>query len=168
MQIHKFPSILETYFIDESRTVPTASWGRINDGEGYLGPKLKRLTGEGIMAGWALPVSCPDDNVMSTYLALQYMLDTAPLGRWVMVVSPETGSTESVVGLWNYIQSTMSWDVGFVGAVVAGYAREIDEVKEKLRKEYSIFAYGSSPVPASIDVAGDAACQRGNGRCRCF
>ena len=65
MLIHKFPNILETYFVEEAKTIPTASWGKITEGDGYLGPRIKRLTGAGIMSGWALPVTCPDGNIMS-------------------------------------------------------------------------------------------------------
>jgi len=154
MQIHKLPSLLETYFVEESKTIPTAAWGKVTDGEGFLGPDLKRLTGSGVMAGWALPVTCPDDNVMATYLALQYMLDTTPQGRWVMVVTPEAGSDPTNAALWNYMQSAMAWEVGFVGAVVAGYTRDIDEIKEKLKSEFSVFAYGPTPVPATAGLGG--------------
>ena len=154
MQIHKFPNVLETYFVDEAKTIPTASWGKITEGDGYLGPRIKRLTGAGIMAGWALPVTCPDGNIMSISVALQYMRDTTPLSRWVMVVSPEVAA-EIQAGLWNYLYSAMAWEVGFVGAVVAGYSRDTDEIRDKLGKEFSVYGHGSTLVPASMEVGGD-------------
>jgi 4-hydroxy-4-methyl-2-oxoglutarate aldolase len=154
IKIHPHPELLETYFLDEARTTPTACWTGASSGVGFLGPGIRRMTGHGIMAGWALTVSVPPGDNLATYVALQYMLDHATAGRWVMVVAPwdeDSGNTS----LWSYMQCAMGWEVGFVGAVVAGYVRDIDEVKEKLEKEFSVFAYGGSPLKASLSPEGE-------------
>ena len=87
MEIHKLPQILETYFVDEARRIPTATFGAATHGDGFLGSAIRRLNGQGIMAGWAFPMVCPDDNNMAPYVALQYMRDTMPSGRWIAVIS---------------------------------------------------------------------------------
>jgi len=45
--------------------------------------------------------------------------------------------------------------VGFVGAVIDGYVRDVDEIRDKLGKEFNVFARGASPVAASQTVAGE-------------
>jgi len=155
IKIHPHPELLETYFLDEARTTPTAFWSCASSGVGYLGPGLKRLAGQGIMAGWALTVSVPPGDNLATYVALQYILDHATEGRWVMVVAPWDDDNGKSAALWSYMQCAMGWEVGFVGAVVAGYVRDVDEVKEKLQKEFSVFGYGSSPLKASLTPEGE-------------
>jgi len=155
IKIHQLPEVLETYFLDEARTTPTAYWSCASANVGFLGPGVKRLAGQGIMAGWALTVSVPPDDNLATYVALQYMLDHATAGRWVMVISPWENSNGGDAALWSYMQSAMGWEVGFVGAVVSGHARDIDELKEKLEKEFSVFGYGTSPVKASVTPEGE-------------
>ena len=48
--------------------------------------------------------------------------------------------------MWSYLQSVMGWEVGVVGAVVAGYVRDIEEIEEKLGKEFGVFGWGPSPI----------------------
>lgn len=155
IKIHPHPELLETYFLDEARTTPTAYWSCASSGVGFLGSGLKRLAGQGIMAGWALTVSVPPGDNLAAYVALQYILDHATTGRWVMVVAPWDDDNGKTAALWSYMQCAMGWEVGFVGAVVAGYVRDIDEVKEKLQKEFSVFGYGGSPVKAALTPEGE-------------
>ncbi len=151
IKIHRFPDILETYYLEEAASIPTSTWGRITGGEGYLGAGIKRLSGPGIMAGWALPVTCPKDNPMATYVALQTMMDSPLSGRWVMVVVPESGDIEgSPVAMWTYIQSAMGWEVGFVGALIDGFSKDTDEIRDKLGKEFSVFSKGGTAVPGKV------------------
>jgi regulator of RNase E activity RraA len=146
--IKELPELPGTYFIDEAKAIPTSHLGIIQSGIGYLGPHFQRQTGAGIMAGWALTVECPADNNMASYVALQYIRDMATSGRWVLVIAPPSDAKISEVSMWNYLQSAMGWEVGFVGAVVAGYMRDMDEINEKLKGEFSVFSYGGNPVPA--------------------
>lgn len=154
LMIHKLPEVLETYFLDEAKSVPISHWGRATGGEGFLGPELKRLVGKASMAGWAITVECPGDNNLATYLALQYMLDTAKQGRWVMVITQPEGGEASPAAMWNYLQCAMGWEVGFIGAVVQGHVADIDEIRVKLEKEFSLFAYGTSPIHATRSLEG--------------
>ncbi len=155
INIHKLQPVLETYFLDQAKSIPTSHWGSAIDGIGFLGTKIKRIVGESTMAGWALTVTCPGDNNLATYLALQYMLDTATQGRWVMVIVHEDGSEPTEAGMWNYLQCTMGWEVGFVGALVAGNVSDVDELKVKLGKEFSLFGYGTSPIPSTQSIGGE-------------
>jgi len=154
INIHKLQPVLETYFLDEAKSIPTSHWGQALDGIGFLGSDFKRLAGQSTMAGWALTVTCPDDNNLATYLALQYMLDTATQGRWVMVIVHEKGSEPTEAAMWNYLQCAMGWEVGFVGALVAGNVADVDELRVKLEKEFSMFGYGTSPVPPTQSIGG--------------
>ena len=106
------------------------------------------------MAGWALTVECPADNNMASYVALQYIRDRATSGRWVIVIAPPSDAKVPEVSTWNYLQSTMGWEVGFVGAVIAGYMRDMDEINEKLKGEFSVFSYGGNPVPSGRESEG--------------
>jgi len=153
--LHRLPEVLETYFLDEARTIPTAYWSCATGGSGFLGPGMRRLVGKGIMAGWALTVSAPPGDEVAGYLALQFMLDTAKRGRWVMVVAPPEGAEPSGVAVWSHIQCAMGWEIGFVGAVVAGYVRDIDEITLKLEKDFNVFGYGGSPIAASQSPEGE-------------
>jgi regulator of RNase E activity RraA len=107
------------------------------------------------MAGWALTVTCPGDNNLATFLALQYMLDTAKQGRWIMVIKHEDGSEETEAAMWNYLQCSLGREVGFVGAVVEGFVTDAEELKEKMEKEFSLFAHGTSPVPPTKSIGGE-------------
>jgi len=153
--IHKLPPLLETYFVEEASSIPTSAWGNALEGSGFLGPDISHLAGEGIMAGWALTVACPGDNNLATYLALQYMLDIAATGRWVMVVTGQEGAEPAKSALWGYLQSLMGWEVGFVGAVVDGFCRDVDEIRMKMAKEFSIFARSGCPIHPVQDVHGE-------------
>ncbi|HDS30420.1 MAG TPA: RraA family protein [Firmicutes bacterium] len=138
--------MLETYFLDEARTMPTAHWSAAVESVGYLGHAIKRLVGTGVTAGWALTVQCPAGDSLTSYLAIELMKERTQHGRWVMVVVPDEGETDAA--LWSYMQSAMSWEVGIVGAVVNGYVKDIDEIKMKLEKEFGVFGLGGSPMPS--------------------
>ncbi len=153
--IHKLPEVLETYFLDEGRTTPSPYWGCALKEPGFLGPELVRRVGEGTMAGWALTVSCPQGGNLASFAALQYMLDNATQGRWVMVVVPREAEEPSQAAIWSYMHSAMAWEVGFVGAVVWGWVRDTDEIRLKLGKEFNVFARGGSPVAAMGDPEGE-------------
>jgi len=157
--IHKLPRVPETYFVEEARTIPTAQWGLATGGAGFLGSRIRRLSGQGITAGWALTVSCPTDSNLATYVALQYMRDNPSSGRWVMVVAPQDESETGGTAMWSYLQSAMAWEVSFVGAVVAAYIRDIDETRTKLEKEFSLFGYGGSAIPAALGTDGEIGCR---------
>ncbi len=153
IEIRKLPGVLETYFVEEARSIPSAYWGAATTGTGFLGNRIRRMSGQGIMAGWALTVSCPGDNNLAAFLALQYMRDAATQGHWIMVVTSEDEPVNAA--MWSYMHSALAWEVGFVGAVVAGYVRDIDETRTKLRKEFSLFAYGGSPIPSTRSAEGE-------------
>jgi 4-hydroxy-4-methyl-2-oxoglutarate aldolase len=127
--------------------MPTAHWTAANPSIGYLGTRIHRLVGIGVTAGWALPVQCPAGDILASYLAVELMRERTQVGRWILVMAPDEG--ESDAAIWSYMQSAMSWEVGIVGAVVKGYARDIEETKDKLGKEFGVFAYGSSLVQPS-------------------
>ncbi len=152
--IKKLPELKETYFIDEAKAIPTAHWGIVQSGAGYLGPHMNRQSGRGIMAGWALTVECPNDNNMASFVALQYMRDIATQGRFVMVLAPPSDSKPTETAMWTYVHSSMGWEVGFTGAVIAGHMRDADEIIVKLKNEFSVFSYGGNPVPAVREPAG--------------
>lgn len=152
--IKELPELLETYFIDEAKAIPAGHFGSINSGVKYLGPHFKRQAGSGIMAGWALTVDCPSNNNLASYVALQYIRDIATVGRWVMVIAPQADAKVPEVSMWSYVQSAMGWEVGFVGAVIAGYMRDMDEINEKLKGEFSVFSYGGNPMPPVLEPEG--------------
>lgn len=152
--IKKLPEILETYFVDEARSIPTGHFGCVECGIQYIGPHIKRQAGTGTMAGWALTVECPGNNNIASFVALQYMRDIATMGRWIMVITPPSDAQPVEAAIWTYLHCAMGWEVGFIGAVVAGYVQDRDEIEQKLKGEFSVFAYGGSPVSATTGLEG--------------
>jgi 4-hydroxy-4-methyl-2-oxoglutarate aldolase len=146
--LRKFPPVLETWFLDEARSIPTAYMPIASRSIGYLGGRIRWLVGTKIMAGWALPVSCPTGDTLATFLALQHVMDNIGSGRWVIVVAQDEPAAAGDVAMWSYLQSAMGWEVGVVGAVVNGFVRDIVETQEKLGKEFGVFGWGGSPMPA--------------------
>ena len=155
--VRKLPPVLETWFLDEVRTIPTAYLASESPSTCYLGGRIRRLAASKIMAGWALPVRCPEGDNLATFLALQYVQQNVGKGRWVIVIAQDGSGEGSDAALWSYIQSSMGWEVGVVGAVVAGYVRDIEEITEKLGKEFGVFGWGPSPVKASLTPSGSIA-----------
>ncbi len=152
--VYPIPTVLETYFIDEARTMPTAHWAAASHSVAHLGGKIKQILGKGITAGWALTVSCPQGDSLASYVALQQILEHAAQGRWVVVVVPEEGEGESEAAIWSYMHCAIGWEVGVVGAVVAGYVRDIDETIDKLGKAFGVFGYGASPAATTMTPSG--------------
>ena len=144
--VHKLPPVLETYFLDTARTMPTAHWIAAGPSVGHLGSGIRRVAGGGIAAGWAMTVNCPAGDGLATYLALQYVRESISSGRWIMVVAPDNDLGNPQASLWSYMHTATAWEVGFVGAVVAGYVRDIDEIGEKLENDFSVFGYGATPL----------------------
>lgn len=152
--VQQLPPVLETYFLDTAKTMPTAHWVVASSSVAHLGPGIRRVAGCGIAAGWALPVSCPAGDSLATYLALQYVRDRVKSGRWVMVVSPFNEGGDQKAALWSYMQSALAWEVGFSGAVVAGYVRDVDEITEKLKEDFVVFGHGSTPLGSTKSPVG--------------
>jgi regulator of RNase E activity RraA len=152
--IKELPEVPETYFIDEAKSIPASHFGCVQSGIGYLGSNIRMQAGKGIMSGWALTVECPENNNMATFVALQYIRDMASQGRWIIVIAPPSDAEPNDAAMWTYLHSVMGWEVGCVGAVVAGYVRDMDEINEKLRGESSVFSFGGSPIPAKTNVDG--------------
>jgi 4-hydroxy-4-methyl-2-oxoglutarate aldolase len=144
--IRKLPPVLETWFLDEAKMIPTANYPLSNSSTGYLGSRIKKISGPKITAGWALPVTIPAGDNLATIFAIQYIREHIGKGRWVIVVSQEEGSADPETAIWGYLQSVMAWEVGIVGAVIAGHVTDIDEVEEKLENEFGLFGWGGSPV----------------------
>jgi 4-hydroxy-4-methyl-2-oxoglutarate aldolase len=88
-------------------------------------------------------VTFPQGDNLASILAIQYIMDNVGRGRWVIVLNQEG---ESDTSMWSYMQSAMAWEVGVVGAVIAGYVRDLDETHEKLGKEFGLYGWGGSPV----------------------
>ena len=141
--VRKLPPVLETWFLEEAKAIPTAYLTTACRSSCHLGSKIRLLSGMKSAAGWALPVTCPAGDNLATFVAIQYIMDNIGKGRWILVVNQDG---ESDAAMWSYMQSAMGWEVGVVGAVVAGNVRDIDEVQEKLGKEFAMFGWGGSPV----------------------
>ena len=45
----KFADVLETYYLDESKTMPTSYWAATGEASGYLGQAFERYSGGGVM-----------------------------------------------------------------------------------------------------------------------
>ncbi|MFH1677095.1 MAG: RraA family protein [bacterium] len=143
------PPVLETYFLDEARIIPTAKWTHTDVNVGFLGSRFKRFTGTGITAGWAMTVKCLPGDILPTFLAMQFIRDRIAQGRWVLVLVTDGQPGESDAAHWNYMQSRMAFEAGFVGAVIGGMVQDVDEINEKLENGFGVFAYGTSPLSPS-------------------
>ena len=152
--VRKLPPVLETWFLDEARAIPTAFIAAAGRMTSYLGPQIRRQAGTKIMAGWALPITCPAGDNLATYVALEYVMANVGKGRWVFVITQEENPGNMNTGMWSYMQSAMGWEVGVVGAVVNGYVRDIEEIVEKLGKEFGVFGFGGSPLKPELTPGG--------------
>jgi 4-hydroxy-4-methyl-2-oxoglutarate aldolase len=152
--VRKLPPVLETWFLDEARVIPTAFFVSAGQATGFLGPRIRKLTGEKIMAGWALPVTCPPGENLATFIALEFMKSNIGKGRWVLIVSQDETQGNIDTGMWSYMQTAMGWEVGLVGAVLTGYARDLEEITDKLGKEFNVFGWGGSPIKPGMVANG--------------
>ncbi|HEX9745706.1 MAG TPA: RraA family protein [bacterium] len=144
--LHKFPEILETYYLDEARSMPASYWTVGDKAAESIGTGFSRFTGNRIMAGWALPITCDLGNDFPILVALQYIFKNISSGRWVIVVT-ETGKKErGDYALWNHLKSATGWEAGVVGCVVDGFAQDIEETTDKLGGEFCIYSRGTSPA----------------------
>lgn len=143
--ITEIPDVLETYFLDEAKTMPVSYWTMSKTKAGFLGPGFKRYSGKGVMAGWALPILCPTGNDLAVLAAIQFVFKNVSKGRWVPIITSD-GENLSECAMWNYMKSATAWEAGMVGAVINGFAQDIDETLLKLGGEFSVFALGTSPI----------------------
>lgn len=157
ISVRKLPPVLDTWFLEEARSIPTAHIGATDRSIGYLGVKIRRQCGPRITAGWALPVLCPAGDNLASILALQYLYENPGHGKWMIVISQDESGGASDASLWNYMQSVMGWEIGVAGVVVNGYVRDIDEIQEKLGKEFGLYAWGGSPVKPELTPYGSIA-----------
>lgn len=152
--IRKLPPVLETWFLDEAKAIPSAFIASACPSCGFLGTKIRQLAGPKITAGWAIPVTCPAGENLAAYLAIQFVMNNIGKGRWVIVLAQEEGVIEPEAAMWSYMQSAMAWEVGVVGAVIAGNVRDIDEIQEKLGKEFGLYGWNGSPMRPEWAVNG--------------